>query len=125
MCIYVYLFVAVWVALGHALIVGRGAVVPDRASVVEVVSLVCRNYEIAVEELVVPGKIRRLSHARGMAAWIVQDLPSYTLTELARMTGRDLSSLSAMVQRLYARSAHDSTLLSDKGMILEKMTRYS
>lgn len=104
-------------------LVGERRQLPEKISIDEVISVVCDRYGVAPAMLALPGKQRPFSHARGMAAWIVQDLPSCSLTDLARCTGRDLSSLSAAAQRLHVRSAGESVLLEEKREILAKITR--
>lgn len=95
--------------------------VPVRVSVAEVVSAVCERYGMEVGALALPGKNQTLSRARGMAAWIIQGLPSTTLTELARTTGRDLSSLSALARRLELRSRSQKELRKEREEILAKI----
>ena len=104
-------------------LVGERGALPEKITIDEVVSAVCDRYGIAPEMLALPGKQRTLAHARGMAAWVVQDIPSCTLTDLARCTGRDLSSLSAAAQRLHVRSAGESSLLEERCWILAEITR--
>ena len=96
---------------------------PDKVSVEAVIAAICCHYKIETTALAAPGKVRIFSQARGMAAWIVQDLPSCLLTELARRTGRDLSSLSAAARRLQMRSTSESSLLREKDEIFEQITR--
>lgn len=73
--------------------------------------------------LALPGKKQMLSRARGMAAWIIRDLPSCSLTELGHRTGRDLSSLSAIAARLHARSAVEASLAAEKEEIFVQIAR--
>jgi putative transposase len=101
---------------------GEKTELPDKISVDDVISAVCHHHGINPAELAQSGKKRALSHVRGMAAWIVQDLPSCSLTELGSRTRRDLSSLSAAAHRLHARSARETSLLREKVEILEIIT---
>lgn len=108
-------------------LIGERKELSGKISIDEVVSAVCDRYGVTPEMLALPGKQRALSHVRGMAAWVVQDILSCTLTELARCTGRDLSSLSAAAQRLHVRSVGESSLLVEKRELLvqiSKITRY-
>ena len=50
------------------------------------------------------GRDRRLSKARGMAAWLVLEYGKGTLGELSRRTGRDVTTLSSAAKRLQIRS---------------------
>ncbi len=103
-------------------IAGQGDELPVNISIDEVITAVCDRYKLAPAALALPGKTRALSHARGMAAWIIQDSTSVTLTELICWTGRDLSSLSAMAQRIRKRSVMEIALLSEKEEILNQIT---
>ncbi|UFS69296.1 transposase [Geomonas sp. RF6] len=96
-----------------------------KISVGDVISAVCTRLNIEPGVLAQRGKNRVSSRARGMAAWIVQDLPSCTLTELARFTGRDVSTLSAAAQRLetQAKTKADSTVLTEKAEICSQITK--
>jgi hypothetical protein len=105
-------------------ILGEGEVLPESITIGDVVSAVCGHYRIDSTMLAQPGKNRAMSRIRGVAAWVVQDLPSCSLTELARHCGRDISSLSAAAQRLHTLSVHEPSLLREKGEILEQITRY-
>jgi REP element-mobilizing transposase RayT len=89
----------------------------------EIVTAVCRQYSLTEGELARPGKERSGARARAMAAWIVQDIPSVTLRELAEKTGRDISSLSAAALRLRKSSVAAPELLREKGEVLDQITR--
>lgn len=98
----------------------EGKKMSDMVTVDNVISAVCCRYGLKPDMLALPGKNRALSHARGMAAWIVQDLTSCSLTELGRRTGRDISTLSAIAARLQARTAFETGLLREKAEIMEQ-----
>ncbi len=95
-----------------------------KVSVEEIISAVCGRYSLPPEDLARPGKERTAAQARSMAAWIVQDLPSVTLRELAERTGRDVSSLSAAARRMRNRSIAALELLREKEELLAKITKY-
>jgi len=61
-------------------------------------------YGITPEELSKPGQDRCRSEARSMAAWGVSEMTFSTLTELSKITGRDITSLSSAMKRLTARA---------------------
>lgn len=104
-------------------LIGEGKELPGNISVDDVISAVCRRYATNRETLALPGKGRELSHARGMAAWIVQDIQSCSLKELGKRIGRDLSSLSAAAQRLHKRSVAEASLLREKSDLLTQITK--
>lgn len=93
----------------------------DRVSLGDIVAAVCRKYLLTEEELIQPGKGRNAAKARAMAAWIVQDIPSVRLGELAEKTGRDISTLSSAALRLRKGSTADSGLQHSKAELLDEI----
>jgi putative transposase len=69
-------------------------------------------YRITPEELSKPGQDRWRSEARSMAAWGVSEMTSSTLTELAKITGRDITSLSSAMKRLTARASSNPEVVA-------------
>ena len=47
-----------------------------------------------------PGRLRKLSEARGLIVWFVVDKRSATLTSIAKIFERDLSALSVAVRKI-------------------------
>lgn len=83
----------------------KAGVQPERKTDIGMVlKMVERAYGIESEELSKPGQNRRLSEARSMAAWGVREMTSSTLTELSKITGRDVTSLSSGMKRLVKRA---------------------
>jgi putative transposase len=64
-------------------------------------------YDLRDGELASAGQGVRISEARAMAAWAVQELSGATITELGVKIGRDVTSLSSAVRRLRERSIRD------------------
>jgi hypothetical protein len=78
---------------------------PEKMADIDMVlKMVERVYGIKAAELSKPGQDRRFSEARSMAAWGVTEMTSATLTELSKMTDRDVTSLSSGMKRLVARA---------------------
>ena len=73
----------------------------------DIISSVCKVYDMKREELSASGKNRTASEARSMIALIVQDHPKITITEAAIAFRREPSSLSAGAKRLRDRFTHD------------------
>ncbi len=96
---------------------------PGKVAVEEIVWAVCGRYSLSEDDLARPGKKQTAAPARAMAAWIVQDLPSVTLRELAERTGRNVSSLSAAAQRLQKRSKGEPELLREKEGLREQIAQ--
>jgi len=105
-------------------IMGESERLPEQATLDDVMNEICRHYGINAADLALPGKNRQFAQARGMAAWIVQGLPSITLSALARRTERDVSSLSAAAWRLQLRAATEPELSREKDEVLGKITIY-
>lgn len=76
----------------------------------EITTAVCRSYAIATKELAIPGKYRNLSEARGITAWLILETGNGSLVELGKFTGRDVTTLSAVVGNLRERAKTDSAL---------------
>jgi len=72
-----------------------------------VIKVVCQYYSIDERELRILGKDRRFSEVRGMVAWLVLELGISTLTELGKITGRDVTTLSSAAKRLEIRAKDD------------------
>jgi putative transposase len=86
--------------------------VPRRPRVTadRVVKEICRLYSIKEEALRGRSQERQLSEARGLAAWIVMELGVCTLGELASLTGRDVTTLSAAIRRIQIRAKTERRL---------------
>lgn len=98
-------------------------VLSGRVSLEDILSEVCQRYSTTVDDLARPGKERVAALRRAMAAWIVQDVPSVTLTELAERTGREVASLSAAALRLQKRSSAEPELLREKAILVSQMLK--
>jgi len=86
-----------------------------RIGLEEIVSVVCREYGIEKTDLAIAGRYRNLSEARGMAALLVLEMGCCTVSELAKVTGRDVTTLSTVARKLRDRAKRDPVLA-------EKMT---
>jgi len=71
---------------------------------------VCKCYAVDENQGRGVGKERRLSEARGMAAWLVLELGTGTLVQLGGLTGRDPTTLSSAAKRLQRRAQTDLKL---------------
>jgi putative transposase len=91
-----------------------------RIGIEEVISAVCRFYGVREEEL--QGTSHHSSRLRAMAAWVTLDTDGCTITELARVTGRDLSTLSCGARKLHGKAEKDLRLWEERQEII-KITR--
>lgn len=69
-------------------------------SLAEVVAAMCRRYGFSESQLKAPGKTRPYNEARAVAAFLVRESDHLSLTELARMFGRDVSALGKAAARI-------------------------
>lgn len=75
-----------------------------------VIKQVCGRYSVKERELGIRGKDRRLAEMRAMIAWLIMELEVSTLSELGKLTGRDITTLSSAVKRLQIRAQMDLEL---------------
>lgn len=92
----------------------RGRVGLDR-----ILREVCKTFSLGEKDLLVSGRGRRVSRARGMAAWLVVERGISTLGELSRRTGRDVTTLSSAAKRLQIRSKTDLELAEKIEQLLD------
>ena len=76
----------------------------------DIIERVGNLYGLTEEEITGGGKRRYPSEARGMIAFVVREESGLSLTELSRRLKRDVSSLSAVDERVVSRSREDSDL---------------
>lgn len=88
-----------------------------RIGIDKVVSSVCNFYEVCEEEL--RGSTHCASRLRAMAAWVALETEGSTITELAKITGRDISTLSCAARKLKAKAGKDLRLLDERGEIVK------
>jgi hypothetical protein len=76
----------------------------------EIIATVCQVYGIEEKDIATPGKYRRFSEARGMAAWLILETGSGTIAELGKLTGRDATTLSRVARQLQIKAKTDPAL---------------
>lgn len=86
-------------------------------SLAEVIAAVCRRYGISESKLKAPGKRRPYNEARAVAAFLVRESDHLSLTELARLFGRDISALGKAAGRI----AQDATEGTAIAAVIEKL----
>lgn len=87
----------------------------------EIMAAVCREYKIDEKDLASPGKYRKLSEARGMAAWLILETGYGTITELGKVTRRDATTLSTIAKNLQAKAKRDSALSDRMKQLLSEL----
>jgi len=90
-----------------------------RVSLDRIIQEVCNSFSLEEEEWLISGRDRRLSRARGMAAWLVMEYGIGTLGELSKRIGRDVTTLSSAARRLQIRSKMDMELAEKVGKLLD------
>jgi chromosomal replication initiation ATPase DnaA len=93
-----------------------------KATLDKIILAICRHFQYEENNFFVPGRDRKLSEVRGMAAWLVLELGVGTLAELSRRVGRDVTTLSARVRRLQIRSKTDSELAETMEILLKAVS---
>jgi len=91
----------------------RGDACPRVPPFDEVVTAVCREYDVTTSLLRDPGRRRQVSEARAAVAWLAFQLGSASLTEVGRRFNRDVGTMSSAVRRLTERM-RDSETLADR-----------
>ncbi len=71
-----------------------------RVSLDRIMHEVCKAFALKEGDLLISGKDRKLSEARGLAAWLVMEHGAGTLGELSGRTGLDITTLSSGAKRL-------------------------
>jgi len=83
---------------------------------------VCKRYSVKEKDLGAGGKDRRLSEARGMAAWLIMEIGVCPLRELGKVTGRDVTTLSSAMKRLQMRAKTDLRLAKAMNALFEAIS---
>lgn len=81
-----------------------------RISLEDILHKVRLKYGIEEKDLKAPGKSRKHSEARGVAAWLLLETGASTLSKLSRVTGRDISTLSNAAKAVQSRAIDDQVL---------------
>jgi REP element-mobilizing transposase RayT len=79
-----------------------------KVSAAQLLAAVCTVYNLA--EGAISSGSRLASEARSMSAWIASETVGCTITEIAKATARDPSSLSSAVKRIEARASKEIQL---------------
>lgn len=87
----------------------------------EIIERVCQNYSIEKTALATSGKYRMFSEARGMVAWLILKTGYGTITELGKLTGRDVTTLSAVAKHMQKRANTDSALAYRMQSLLDEL----
>ena len=96
----------------------KAELIPEiNLTVSDLVKAVCVFYEIDIEILRKPGKVRQASNVRAMLALLVRESNDLTLEELAQILERDASSLSKHAARLTTKSLKIEELHHEIGKV--------
>lgn len=78
----------------------------------DVLTAVCSQYEVSEADLRSPGKSRSTSEARAVTALIVEESRHLSLTSLAVLLNRDLSTLGKSARRIKQRAISDAEIIT-------------
>lgn len=92
-----------------------------RISLEDILQRVCLKYGIGNIDLKAPGKNRKHAEARGVAAWLLLETGTATLSELSRVTGRDISTLSNSAKTVQSRATDDRLLAGNMKELKESL----
>ena len=99
---------------------------PERKpDVNDVVAAVKRLYGINDNRLGAQGRERTISEARGLASWATLELSVGKLTELAKLLGRDPSTLTCAVRRIEKRREKDRSLADKMEQLQQELLESS
>jgi REP element-mobilizing transposase RayT len=90
------------------------------ARIPDVLQAVSTLYGLTPEDLRAPGKFRPASEARALAALLVRETPTLSLSELGRHLNRDVAALSQAARRLGMQIRENSDLAARRNA-LQKM----
>ena len=76
----------------------------------EIINAVCATYQLSTAELRASGKAQPAAEARAVAAHLVRNAASLSLSEPARFLNRDLSGLSQAALRIERPTGTDDLL---------------
>ena len=96
----------------------RRGLKPTVGEVLETVKAICA---IDDELLCSRHRGRSITEARTLAAWAVSEFSDGTISEVGRIFGRDVSTLSACIKRLTDRARHDSGIAGRMNQIKQTL----
>ncbi len=87
----------------------------------QIIESVCFTYQLNTTDLRSPGKAQPAAEARAVAAFVVRNAASLSLSELAGFLDRDLSGLSQAALRIERRAGTDDSLRRKLDRVSEKL----
>ncbi|MDD2897814.1 MAG: transposase [Desulfuromonadaceae bacterium] len=94
-----------------------------RYELTDVAGAVCRVYGISEEMLRAPGKVRHCSEARGVAALLVLESPTLSLTSLGEYLKRNIAPLGRSARRVAAMAPDDAGLYKKLSAVRDELAR--
>jgi REP element-mobilizing transposase RayT len=88
----------------------------------EIIANVCLKYGIEEKDMVIPGKYRYYSEARGVVAWLILETGYGTISEFGKLTGRDATTLSTVARNLRTRAKTDMLLADRMTQLMKELT---
>jgi chromosomal replication initiation ATPase DnaA len=98
---------------------------PAAATIDDVLAAVREICGLTAEEMVSPSQGVRVSEGRALAAWGVLYLCDGTLTELGRIVGRDVTTLSSAVKRLVFRAKKDEEVAARMVSVRKTVAKFA
>jgi chromosomal replication initiation ATPase DnaA len=91
---------------------------PTIREVLETIKTICN---IDNETLCSRQRGRAITEARTLAAWAVAEFSAGSISEVGRIFGRDISTLSASIKRMSDKARHDSVVAGWMEMIKQAL----
>lgn len=88
---------------------------------IDVIAAVCRVYGISEEMLTAPGKVRQCSEARAVAALLVLESPTLSLTGLGAFLQRNIAPLGRSARRVAALAPDDAGLYAKISAVRDEL----
>jgi REP element-mobilizing transposase RayT len=98
----------------------RRGLKPTVGEILETVKAICT---IDDEVLCSRQRGRSIIEARTLAAWAVSEFSDGTISEVGRIFGRDVSTLSACIKRLTVKASHDSGIAGRMNQIKQALLK--
>ncbi len=88
---------------------------------IDVTDAVCRVYGISEEMLIAPGKVRHCSEARAVAALLVLESPTLSLTGLGEYLKRNIAPLGRSARRIASMAPDDAGLYEKLSAVRDEL----
>jgi chromosomal replication initiation ATPase DnaA len=93
---------------------------PTISEVLEAIKTICN---VDNKTLCSRQRVRSATLARTLAAWAVAEFSDGTVSEVGRIFGRDISTLSACIKRMTDKACHDSDIAGRMELVKQALMK--